>query len=90
MNRPFKIGLLLLTTFVFISFGFSQTHTYQHYGVENGLPSSELYSAFQDSKGRICFGTFNNQLRYYNNNSIYKNKQNNEIEALIYLDLLFD
>lgn len=36
---------------------FSQSHVFKHYGVEDGLPSSEVYSAFQDSKGYMWFAT---------------------------------
>jgi ligand-binding sensor domain-containing protein/two-component sensor histidine kinase len=98
----------------------AQDYSYKHYGVEDGLPSSEVYSAFQDSKGymwfatdagvsrfngyefenfdasdgltdntvflitedhkgRIWFGTFNLKLCYYENDSIYPYKYNDEI-----------
>lgn len=36
---------------------FSQEYNYTHYTVEDGLPSSEVYSTFQDSKGYIWFAT---------------------------------
>src|SRR3990167_223672 len=36
---------------------FSQSYNYKHYTVEDGLPSSEVYSAFQDSKGYMWFAT---------------------------------
>jgi hypothetical protein len=36
---------------------FSQDRVYKHYGVEDGLPSSEVYTAFQDSKGYMWFAT---------------------------------
>ncbi len=105
-----------------INSGYSQSHVYKHYGVEDGLPSSEVYSAFQDSKGymwfatdagvsrfngyefenfdatdgltdntvflitedskgRIWFGTFNLKLCYYQNDSIYPFKYNDEIQS---------
>ena len=54
MNNSIILILLLLgigeTTF-------SQTYHYKHYTVEDGLPSSEVYSTFQDSKGYIWFAT---------------------------------
>ncbi len=36
---------------------FSQAHVYKHFGVDQGVPSSEVYSAFQDSKGYIWFAS---------------------------------
>jgi ligand-binding sensor domain-containing protein len=36
---------------------YAQEYTYHHYGVEEGLPSSEVYQVFQDSKGYIWFAT---------------------------------
>ncbi len=97
---------------------------YQHYTVEDGLPSSEVYSAFQDSKGyiwfatdagvsrfngyefqnfdvsngltdntvflidednkgRIWFGTFNCQLSYFENDSIYSYAYNDVLNEAI-------
>lgn len=54
MNNPIVLILLLLgiceTTF-------SQEYNFKHYTVEDGLPSSEVYSAFQDSKGYMWFAT---------------------------------
>ena len=35
----------------------AQSLNYKHYGVEQGLPSSEVYQVFQDSKGYIWFAT---------------------------------
>lgn len=53
----FKILLCVVLTSICVSSVFSQSHVYQHYGVEDGLPSSEVYSAFQDSKGYMWFAT---------------------------------
>ena len=36
---------------------FGQSYDYHHYTVSDGLPSSEVYSAFQDSKGYMWFAT---------------------------------
>ncbi len=35
----------------------AQIHAFQHYTVDDGLPSSEVYFAMQDSKGFIWFAT---------------------------------
>ena len=35
----------------------AQSRVYKHYTVEDGLPSSEVYTAFQDSKGYMWFAT---------------------------------
>ncbi len=54
-----KLGSYLILFFLsfLASRSYSQSHVYKHYGVENGLPTSEVYSAFQDSKGYMWFGT---------------------------------
>ena len=58
MNKiiaKYAIGLLpILVCCVEV---FSQHHSYVHYTVKDGLPSSEVYSAFQDSKGYLWFAT---------------------------------
>lgn len=45
--------LLLLIPEVF----YGQQYPYHHYSLEDGLPSTETYSAFQDSKGYMWFST---------------------------------
>jgi hypothetical protein len=35
----------------------SQANVYEHIGIQQGLPSTTVYSCFQDSKGYIWFGT---------------------------------
>lgn len=116
--------LLVLTIFICWVQSYSQSHVYKHYTVEDGLPSSEVYSAFQDSKGymwfatdagvsrfngyefenfdasdgltdntvflitedhkgRIWFGTFNCQLSYYENDSIYPYEYNDRLDELL-------
>ncbi len=35
----------------------AQSHAYLHYAVDDGLPSSEVYFAMQDSKGFVWFST---------------------------------
>ncbi len=51
-----KIALIITAT-CYCVLGYSQSYVYKHYGVEDGLPSSEVYSAFQDSKGYMWFAT---------------------------------
>jgi ligand-binding sensor domain-containing protein len=115
-----KAFIICFLTLLISSCVSAQDYSYKHYGVEDGLPSSEVYSAFQDSKGylwfatdagvsrfngyefenfdasdgltdntvflitedhkgRIWFGTFNLKLCYYENDSIYPYKHNDEI-----------
>lgn len=119
-----KKTLLLLLIVICWTNSYSQSHVYKHYTVEDGLPSSEVYSAFQDSKGymwfatdagvsrfngyefenfdasdgltdntvflitedhkgRIWFGTFNCQLSYYENDSIYSYEYNDRLAKLL-------
>ena len=54
----FKALLLSLFVFVlFISEIAAQTSLFQHYSVEQGLPSSEIYAQVQDDDGYMWFAT---------------------------------
>jgi ligand-binding sensor domain-containing protein len=55
--RDIKLSLLTLSILISGINIFAQNHVMHHYGVEDGLPSSEVYSAFQDSKGYMWFAT---------------------------------
>ncbi|WP_378174130.1 two-component regulator propeller domain-containing protein [Aquimarina sp. SS2-1] len=50
---------------------YSQTHIYTHYGVDEGLPSSEVYDIYQDKEGYIWFATDKGLSRF--NGSEFKN-----------------
>ncbi|PCI95286.1 MAG: hypothetical protein COB15_12320, partial [Flavobacteriales bacterium] len=52
--KTILLALSILISWINIS---AQSHVFKHYGVEDGLPSSEVYSAFQDSKGYMWFAT---------------------------------
>jgi ligand-binding sensor domain-containing protein/anti-sigma regulatory factor (Ser/Thr protein kinase) len=43
---------------------YSQSHPFRHFTVEDGLPTSETYHVFQDSKGYIWIATDNGVSRY--------------------------
>jgi len=121
--------LLKILVFITIIFAcsiqsYAQSHIFKHYTVADGLPSSEVYAAFQDTKGymwfatdtgvsrfngyefknfnardgltdntvflitedhkgRIWFGTFNHQLSYYYNDSIYPYKYNDKLSKIL-------
>jgi len=120
LKKIFFVGLILLSWEQLCA----QSPVYKNYTVEDGLPSSEVYSAFQDSKGymwfatdagvsrfngyefenfdasdgltdntvflitedhkgRVWFGTFNCQLSYYENDSIYPYRYNRKIPEVI-------
>ena len=57
------IFIFIVCNFVSLS-SYSQTFYYEHYTVEDGLPSSQVYSAFQDSKGYIWFATDAGVIRF--------------------------
>jgi len=57
MVKKIKNSLLILFTIFWCGNIVAQEYSYKHYGVEDGLPSSEVYSAFQDSKGYMWFAT---------------------------------
>lgn len=46
----------------------AQKYTYRHYGVEDGLASSEVYQVFQDRKGNMWFATDMGISRFNGNN----------------------
>ena len=53
-----KVMLIsILTFFLFISNISAQTSLFQHYSVEQGLPSSEIYAQVQDDDGYMWFAT---------------------------------
>ncbi|MCB0565985.1 MAG: hypothetical protein KDD01_16565, partial [Phaeodactylibacter sp.] len=65
MNLPTKILPLLLTLSPLLLF--SQTNPQPHfrnYSTQHGLPSPEVYCAFQDSRGYMWFGTDNGAARF--------------------------
>ncbi|WP_447111926.1 ligand-binding sensor domain-containing protein [Psychroserpens sp. BH13MA-6] len=45
-------------------FTHSQSHIYEHFGVDEGLPSSEVYDSYQDALGHIWFATDKGLSRY--------------------------
>ena len=49
---------------VWVQLGYAQTHIYQHFGVDEGLPSSEVYDVYQDTLGYIWFATDKGLSRY--------------------------
>lgn len=58
----FKTTVLNFNHFIFIllfsvQISYSQTHIYKHFGVDEGLPSSEVYDIYQDKQGYIWFAT---------------------------------
>jgi len=64
MNFLLKTILLFITTVWFTNITQGQTPVFKHYTIEDGLPSAEVYSAFQDSKGYIWFATDNGVSRF--------------------------
>lgn len=65
--RNLLIQIFLVITLVFsLSTLFAQNPepVYRRYNVDNGLPSSQVYHVFQDSKGYIWFATGNGVSRY--------------------------
>ena len=62
INRRIWIFILLLCFYSQISFG--QSHSYLHYSIPEGFPSSEVYDVHQDRKGFVWFATDNGVVRY--------------------------
>jgi len=57
------LGLSILLA-LSVHFSQAQTFTVHHYGVAEGLPSSEVYDIFQDSKGFLWFATDNGVAKF--------------------------
>jgi len=58
---------LAFLLFAGIEIVFAQEHSFIHYSVPEGLPSSEVYQVYQDRKGFIWFATDNGVVRYDGN-----------------------
>ena len=56
---------LYITLLLFsVQSGYSQDYIYEHFGVDEGLPSSEVYDVYQDQLGYIWFATDRGLSRY--------------------------
>ncbi len=61
-NKKYLFFFLLI---FFISLlGFTQEPIYKHFGVDDGLPSSEIFDIYQDKQGYILFATDKGVSRY--------------------------
>jgi ligand-binding sensor domain-containing protein len=58
-------------------------YEFENFDASDGLTDNTVFLITEDSKGRIWFGTFNCQLSYFENDSIYPYKHNNEIKKRI-------
>jgi len=82
MDRPeffFRAGLLFLFQLFFIN-TYCQHPNYYNFSLQQGLPSSETYAVYQDSKGFIWFATDAGVARF----------DGNEIESFTTKDGLVD
>ena len=59
-----KLFTYFLFTFVSLQISYAQTHIYKHFGVDEGLPSSEVYDIYQDKLGYVWFATDKGLSRY--------------------------
>ena len=68
-NLNILFGLVL---FLFVNFdAYAQEYIYKHFGVNDGLPSSEVYKIYQDKGGYIWFATDKGLSRY--NGYVFEN-----------------
>ena len=63
-TRQFVVGVTLVISFITTVFSQNPEPIYRKYNVDNGMPSSMVYHAFQDSKGYIWFATANGVSRF--------------------------
>ena len=59
-----KLYKHLFLLFFCVQITYAQTHIYQHFGVDEGLPSSEVYDMYQDKEGYMWFATDKGLSRY--------------------------
>ena len=52
-----RLNLYIFFYVFCVQLGFTQNYIYQHFGVDEGLPSSEVYDIYQDKLGYIWFAT---------------------------------
>jgi signal transduction histidine kinase len=64
VSRPIIIFIFCILSIHIYQIGNSQSFTPINYTVESGLPSNEVYDAFQDRKGFIWFATDNGVVKY--------------------------
>lgn len=67
LDRVFGIAMLLIG--LCLGTVGAQQQTTFHYGLEEGIPSLEVYSVIQDKKGFLWFGTDNGVVRYDGNST---------------------
>jgi ligand-binding sensor domain-containing protein len=64
MMKRFCIFVFLFASILFPSFSNAQQPVFKNFQVKDGLPSSEVYDVFQDSKGYMWFCTDKGVSRY--------------------------
>lgn len=61
---PLRKFFCLLSSLFLVQIIIGQEFIYTHYGVDEGLPSSEVYNIYQDAQGYIWFATDKGLSRY--------------------------
>lgn len=64
LKAVFRISLSGFVLFIYASQLFSQELKFKHFDVEDGLPSSQVFSVFQDNEGYMWLTTDNGLSRY--------------------------
>lgn len=86
MNLCRLFHILLLT--LLCSNTQAQQPSFQHFDVNNGLPSNEIYNLFQDSKGFLWLGTELGFVKYNGNN--FKLLPSNDVRGTSVTDIQED
>jgi ligand-binding sensor domain-containing protein len=72
----------IITLFVFLSGTiFSQQYNFRNYTIEDGLPQSQIYSLYQDSRGYIWGGTIGGGVCYFDGREFKMPEGNNIISG---------
>ncbi|MEW6467312.1 MAG: two-component regulator propeller domain-containing protein [Bacteroidota bacterium] len=56
---------LILLSFLSVSGGYTQTHNFKVYSIDEGIPQSQVHTIHQDKKGFLWFGTDGGGLTLY-------------------------
>jgi len=86
-SKSFSVSsfyLSLLFLFIFILNCFGQEAAFKNYNEQNGLPSSEVYHVFQDTKGFIWFSTDNGVVRFDGGEFKLFNKSNGLSDQVVF------
>ena len=80
-------GHCILSIIIFACYAnplFSKTYSFNHYGINDGLPSSEVHAVIQDKQGFMWFGTDRGVVRYDGHEFQVFNTNNGLVDNVVF------